>query len=239
MYFMGERYNVMTSNVAESLNAVLKEARELPIISIIEFIRTTLMSWFALRREAAKAETSFLPPKKRELVHKNFEQSVSFSVRRIDKLENEVHGNCAGAFHVKLKEKSCSCRSFDLLHIPCSHAIAAAVTEGVQIPSLMANEYSIENWRMSYQKSIKHVPNVDAAYPLPEPISTLQLCPPITRRPPGQPKKKRILSRGEFSVSISICVISIYFNIFINITCYVYMLHIYLLVSWYIFTLPL
>lgn len=200
-YFLGERYNVMTSNVAESLNAVLKEARELPIISLIEFIRTTLMSWFAMRREAARSEASALPPKMREVVHQNFEKSVRFSVRRIDRYDYEIRGEGSTVYHVKLLERTCSCRAFDLLHYPCPHAIAAAVAEGVPIQGLMAPEYSIETWRMSYHGTIKPVPDVGDVFPLPEPVASLQLFPPSTRRPPGRPKKKRIPSRGEFQVT--------------------------------------
>lgn len=38
--FPGKRYNVMTSNLAESWNGVLREARELPVIRLVEFIRS-------------------------------------------------------------------------------------------------------------------------------------------------------------------------------------------------------
>lgn len=37
-YFIGQRYNVMTTNVAESLNNVLKECRDFPLISMLEAI---------------------------------------------------------------------------------------------------------------------------------------------------------------------------------------------------------
>ena len=121
----------MTSNVAESLNAVLKEARELLIISLLEFIRTTLMTWFAIRRDAANSKTSSMPPKMREVVHQNFEKSVRYSVSRIDQYEYEIRADGLSGFHVKLLERTCSCRALDLLHLPCSNTIAAAVAEGV------------------------------------------------------------------------------------------------------------
>ncbi|CAE6199710.1 unnamed protein product [Arabidopsis arenosa] len=176
----------------------VKEARELPIISLIEFIRTTLMSWFAMRREAARSETFALPPKMREVVHQNFEKSVRFSVRRIDRYDYEIRGEGSSVYHVKLLECTCSCRAFDLLHLPCPHAIAAAVGEGVPIQGLMAPEYSVETWRMSYQGTIKLAPDVGDVFPLPELVAFLQLFPPATRRPPGRPKKKYITSRGEY-----------------------------------------
>ena len=49
-HFKGQRYNIMDSNIAESWNNVIKEAREYPLITMFEYIRTTVMSWLALRR---------------------------------------------------------------------------------------------------------------------------------------------------------------------------------------------
>ncbi|XP_010497024.1 PREDICTED: uncharacterized protein LOC104774054 [Camelina sativa] len=61
-HFVGEHFNVITSNIAESLNNVLTMARDYPVISILETIRTTLVTWFAIRREAAQQEENILPP---------------------------------------------------------------------------------------------------------------------------------------------------------------------------------
>ncbi|CAN6817630.1 unnamed protein product, partial [Brassica oleracea] len=48
-HFEGERYNIMTSNLAESLNAALFEAREYPILPLLEYIRSMMMGWFSAR----------------------------------------------------------------------------------------------------------------------------------------------------------------------------------------------
>ena len=37
-HFMGYRYNMMTSNIAESINAKLKEARKLPITALVDHL---------------------------------------------------------------------------------------------------------------------------------------------------------------------------------------------------------
>ena len=182
-YFEGDRYNVMTTNIAESLNAVLKEAGELPI----EFIRTTLMTWFAERREAASNETSAIPQNMRQVMHKNFEKSGSFSVKRIDRFDYDVRGEGSGVFHVNRLECACTCREFNLLHQPCPHALAAAVSEGVPILGLIAPEYSVKSWRMSYAGTIQPMLDIGAVFSLPEPIASLQLQPPSTCRPPGRP----------------------------------------------------
>jgi len=50
----GRRFNIMDSNICESLNNVIREAREYPLICMMEYIRTTLMDWFAIRRAQAE-----------------------------------------------------------------------------------------------------------------------------------------------------------------------------------------
>ena len=49
-YFAGNRYGHITSNIAESVNAWLLDAREKPILAMLEQIRHQLMDWFAKRR---------------------------------------------------------------------------------------------------------------------------------------------------------------------------------------------
>ncbi|CAN7065941.1 unnamed protein product [Brassica rapa subsp. trilocularis] len=49
-HFEGERFNVMTSNAAESLNNALLSARDSPIMALFEFIRRKLCTWYVSRR---------------------------------------------------------------------------------------------------------------------------------------------------------------------------------------------
>ena len=51
LYFHGRRYGHITSNIAESLNAALLEAREKPILGMFEHTRHKLMEWYVERRQ--------------------------------------------------------------------------------------------------------------------------------------------------------------------------------------------
>jgi hypothetical protein len=51
LYFPGKRYGHYTSNIAESLNAAILRARELPILPMFENLRHQLMNWFIERRK--------------------------------------------------------------------------------------------------------------------------------------------------------------------------------------------
>ncbi|TYK18905.1 MuDRA-like transposase [Cucumis melo var. makuwa] len=51
----GRRYNWMTTNIAESMNSILKEPRDLPIASFLEHVRALLQRWFwELEKKASK-----------------------------------------------------------------------------------------------------------------------------------------------------------------------------------------
>jgi hypothetical protein len=50
LYFHGRRYGHLTSNIAEAFNSKLLEAREMPILAMLEEIRHQLMGWYAERR---------------------------------------------------------------------------------------------------------------------------------------------------------------------------------------------
>ena len=49
-YSPRRRYNVMTTNISESLNSAMLKARELPICSMLEVLRMMLQRWFFERR---------------------------------------------------------------------------------------------------------------------------------------------------------------------------------------------
>ncbi|CAE6157678.1 unnamed protein product [Arabidopsis arenosa] len=197
-HFVGNRYNFMTSNIAESLNNVLTMARDYPVISILESIRTTLVTWFALRRQAAQLEDNILPPKVNDMVIENYEKGAGCAVIKIGEGLYEVREKGGAAFAVNLCERTCTCREFQLLTIPCSHAIAAAIQEGIRVDTLVGVHHTNPQLRLSYQALIMPVPDTETLTPSPNDVGGGKLAPPYVRRPPGRPRKRRLFSRGEF-----------------------------------------
>ena len=49
-HFIGRRYNLMTSNHAESINAVTRHARKMPIMMLMEFYRSIMQQCYFQRR---------------------------------------------------------------------------------------------------------------------------------------------------------------------------------------------
>ncbi|EOA12338.1 hypothetical protein CARUB_v10007906mg, partial [Capsella rubella] len=182
-HFVGERYNLMTRNIAESLNNILTMERDYPIISILETIRTTL--------------ENILPPKVNEMVIENYEKGSSFMVMKIGDGHYDVHDDKDSAFVVNLWERTCACREFQILMIPCSHAIAAAIEEEVRVDTLMGVSHTLPNLRFAYADLIMSVPDMATLAPSPSDVGGGKLAPPFVRRPPGCPRKRRLFSRGE------------------------------------------
>ena len=55
--FSRNMYNIMTTGIAESLNDVLKDAKDLPILWLIEEFRNLLRKWFVNRKQQALSMT--------------------------------------------------------------------------------------------------------------------------------------------------------------------------------------
>lgn len=201
-HFTGNRYNIMTSNIAETWNSVLREAREYPIVALVEYIRSKLMNWFADRRDVAAAGNGNLTPRVNAILEANFGNSGGMLVSRINAAEFEVKDKLGTSYHVNLAQKTCTCNAFQKLLIPCSHSIAAAIKEKVRIESLVSKFYSAETLACAYAEDILPIeadsqPSEAIGEGVGEPVA---IFPPSSRRPPGRPRKSRILSTGEIRV---------------------------------------
>lgn len=141
-----------------------------------------------------------LTPKSEELLSKNFSLSTGYMVCHVNKSEYEVRGRDGVAYSVDLDNKSCSCLEFDMLLIPCTHAVAAAVHSRKRVDSLVSQQFRRSTWGMAYSMSINPVSEYETVLSESDTLGVMHLAPPNTRRPPGRPKKTRILSRGEFKV---------------------------------------
>lgn len=204
-HFQGDRFNIMTSNIAETWNSVLREAREYPILSLVEYIRSKLMNWFAGRREIVSRGESNLTPRVEEIITSNFEASGAFKFSSISVGDYEVRDKDGASFHVSLLEKTCSCYEFQTLKIPCAHAIAAATRNRIPVEPLVAEFYSLVNYKAAYARTIQPAVEQDTIEVLSgnSTDSQLNVNPPASRRPPRRPRKNRFLSRGEFQVQLN------------------------------------
>lgn len=125
-HFIKNRYNIMARRIAESLNAVLKNARDLPISWLIEELRNLLQKWFANRKQQALLMTIELTIWVGEELNIRYNTSSTYEVEATNLMDYIVKYNGVSD-HVNLHTRSCTCRQFDLDNIPCSHGIMACI----------------------------------------------------------------------------------------------------------------
>ncbi|XP_062114620.1 uncharacterized protein LOC133825730 [Humulus lupulus] len=99
-------------------------------------------------------------------------------------LDGELNGE------VDLLNKTCTCGVFQIIGIPCAHALSGSLKRGVNFYSLCSNYYKIETWRSSYTESIYPTGN-EEEWIVPHDIKTIKVRTPAQKNSIGRSKKKQ------------------------------------------------
>ncbi|XP_070662299.1 uncharacterized protein [Malus domestica] len=194
-HLSGKRYNMMTTNIAESMNAKLKDARKLPIIALTDHLRGILQEWFNERRNTTSSWNSTLTKWAEEKVHKNQNKGLRMSVSSINHYALQVHE--VDLYHiVDLNAKSCTCRRFDLDQLPCVHATAACRIRNTSMYTMCSKFYIANAIVLAYAEPIWPVGN-KSEWSVPEEVHNRVVLPPIRQVVFGRRKTNRIPSQGE------------------------------------------
>ncbi|XP_010412473.1 PREDICTED: uncharacterized protein LOC104698776 [Camelina sativa] len=175
VYCPGDRYNIKTSNIAESITSMLKKAKGYPITYLIEFITKNLGRWYWKRREDALSLTTTFSRGVEYLLAVREHYADMMTVKRIDVWRFHVHGGQRDCL-VDFEEKSCSCGVFGVEKIPCSHAIKAVKSAGWHMSTVVEAYYRKDYVYVSYATNI--MPNVEHAPIGPD----IRCIPPIPKR---------------------------------------------------------
>ncbi|XP_033129312.1 protein FAR1-RELATED SEQUENCE 5-like [Brassica rapa] len=197
-YFEGDRYNVNTTNAAESINGVLREARKFFMLPMIDVIIKKMTEWFNKHRKKA-AEipvTKKLVPTVEKKLSKRCLEARCLDVVEINSfhLEYNVNGSDGKIYTVDLARKMCTCRCFDLDKIPCVHAAAAAkflsVGRDLHLQEFCSKYYLVELWALAYCRTIYPVPHM-SEWVIPDEIRALKVLPRYTKK-----RKDPLKSKG-------------------------------------------
>ncbi|PHU21919.1 hypothetical protein BC332_07026 [Capsicum chinense] len=134
----------MTTNIAESVNAILIDKREYPMTSMFNSISKRFGEIFRVRLAyILKCKDNKFVPATEKIIRDNMSEGDSFYVENIsgDERQFTVFGSCCMA-KVDLLKRSCSCRKFDLIKIPCDHAMAALRSKHGEDYGLRVYDYS-------------------------------------------------------------------------------------------------
>ncbi|WZZ08325.1 hypothetical protein YC2023_094246 [Brassica napus] len=171
-HFEGERYNLMSSNIAESLNKALVHTRDSPIMVLFEFIRRMISRCFVSRQRKISKMSGEISPAVDELMENNLEDARAYDVMPLSAFE------------------------FEKVGIPCRHAISVAMFRDLQHSEFVADAYLKKTWNETTKGVALPVPDPQDLF-IPSEVSDLIMLPPKTKRPPGRPPTKRKRSAGE------------------------------------------
>ncbi|PHT43828.1 hypothetical protein CQW23_17853 [Capsicum baccatum] len=163
-HFSDNRFNVMTSNIAESLNSMLRDEREYPVVTIFNLIAHKFGEIFRKRyAEVKNSKTTFVPVA---------EMILRENMTKGDKLyANNINGSTDGfamlgyghSVKVNLLRWSRSCRKYDLVKLPCAHAmVTLRLKHGNEYDTSIYNYssqiYSKESYLLAYLEPICAAP---------------------------------------------------------------------------------
>jgi len=182
------RCDVLMNNLSESFNATILLQRDKPIITMFEWIRTYLMVRFATLREKVNEYGGVIMPKPLRRLDREIEKSASWAAIYSGGMSFQVTTNLmTESFIVNLDKKTCSCNFWELVGIPCRHAVAA-ITKAVEDPvNYVHSYYNKQTYMRCYDHGISPI-NGKNMWPK---TNDPDILPPQYKRGPGRPKKLR------------------------------------------------
>ncbi|KAL4377985.1 hypothetical protein GQ457_02G032730 [Hibiscus cannabinus] len=182
------------NNIAEAFNARLIGARHMSIISMFEEIRHYVMERTVKNKNSCMKWKNQICPKICARVEEHRELSAFCHVSWNGADGYEVVSN-RDTFVVDLKEKKCTCRYWDLTGIPCKHAICVILFKKDRVEEYINDFYKKDMYEKCYNFVIPPLSG-EKFWPA---TNMGDIEPPLPRKLPGRPKKKRVPEEGECS----------------------------------------
>ncbi|XP_015081203.1 uncharacterized protein LOC107024736 [Solanum pennellii] len=188
VYATVDRGMVMTSNIAECINACLFEARELPVYDFLEEVRQMFARWNLKNHTSASHTFTTLCGRPQEMLVANEEASLRMKVVTSNNYVFSVHHE-GRTYIVCLENKTCTCKRFQIDEIPCSHAWAVLKKKHFDVGPYCSDVYKPSNLLNTYSIPIRPLPD-QKEWNVPGYIKDQIVQPPNHKKLPGRPSKK-------------------------------------------------
>ncbi|KAL5552178.1 hypothetical protein UlMin_002354 [Ulmus minor] len=196
-HYPGLRYNITTTNMVESLNSMLVNARDFPYVALLDVIQEKMSKWWNDRRIVATAITTPLTPSRESELRPRFAQSNGRHTSQLNPITYHVKGGELEGV-VDIFNKTCTCKEFDIDKLPCVHAVAAAHHAQVSVYNLVSPYYTKEYYLLAYGETIYPVRS-QSQWDVPNEVVTRIVLPrEVKEKKRGRPKTSRFPSVGEF-----------------------------------------
>ncbi|XP_073310473.1 uncharacterized protein [Primulina huaijiensis] len=185
-FFQGARYNHMKSNFGETFYSWISDAHELPIIQMVDTIRSKIMELIYTQQVESNKWLTRLTPSSEEKIEKESLKARTLHVLISAGNKFEVRGDTVE--DVDVDNCDCSCKSWQLSGLPCCHAIAVITCLGRDPYDYCSRYFTADSYRITFSESINPILNVEGPW---QNGGSVTVTPPPTRRPPGRPTTKR------------------------------------------------
>ncbi|KAH6776027.1 hypothetical protein C2S52_013588 [Perilla frutescens var. hirtella] len=190
--------DTLVNNMCEQINNCILDARDKPILTMLEWIRQYLMGKLQRYRDKAdrKWENKKICPRIEKLLEANQKHIGDCIPIKSNEFLYEVSSIRDGSrYAVDLEKMTCDCRRWELSGIPCEHAISAISAERSDPTDFVSSCYSVDTYKDVYVHAI--MPMADAELwektgfipPLPPAILKKKKC--------GRPPRQRKFSANE------------------------------------------
>jgi hypothetical protein len=173
--------------MCEVFNKYILEAREMPILSMLEQIKGQLMTRYYTKQNEVGVEWSgFSCPKIRKKLNKHTEwANTCYAMPSGDGIFQVQDRDYQ--FIVDIKEKKCDCRRWDLTGIPCAHAISCLRHERIVPEDVLPQCYSTASYLIAYGHHINPCRDKSVW----EKVNAAEVLPPVYEKRVGRPPKSR------------------------------------------------
>lgn len=156
----GWRRGIMTTNMSECINGVLKGARRLPITAIVELTFQRCVQYFIQRRTRSQKMMEKNQPWT-DYAYQKFDmwskKSIEHRVVTFDQryqTASVAAGSRPGRQHhvqvVNISTRECTCGKWTIFGIPCSHVICAAKWFGLDPTELVQPWFTLSEYVKTY-----------------------------------------------------------------------------------------
>lgn len=178
--------DIIDNNVSETFNGFILQARGKPLIDMLNEIRDGLMERLYNKLSAVSgANEKLCKTIKTKLDRLKYESRLCTCVPSSQEKFQVCHRE--DQFVVNICNKTCTCRGWDLTGIPCIHACSVMTFLNLDPTELVAECYTVVKYIEAYRHGIEPL-NGPKMWPTSE---GYPVVPPIVRKMPGRPPKKR------------------------------------------------
>jgi len=186
-FFKGERFGRYSSEASETFNSWISMRNEPSVVQAVDTIRCKIMEMIYTRRENSNTWSEILTPSVSHKIQEDLIRArtleVICSTDSVFEVRDEDTTNV-----VNIDTWECTCRRWQVIGLPCMHALAVIGRTDRCAPGFCAKCFTTQCYRAAYSMSIN---------PIADPVNTMAAYPVRARRGPGRPKLKPAVKPAE------------------------------------------